>query len=91
MDVAKKLHALGFSVLDIVILTKKLPFLPILEIEIDTFLSKLNVLICLVPYTPKTEALLNYDLFKKLTQPTYLINVSRGSVQVEKDILKSFR
>ena len=47
------------------------------------------MLICTVPHTPKTHALLNYKLFQKLKEPTYLINVSRGSVQVEKDIIKA--
>jgi glyoxylate/hydroxypyruvate reductase A len=40
-----------------------------------------------VPYTPKTHGLLSEKLFNKLDEPTYLINVSRGAVQVEKDIL----
>ena len=89
MNVAKKLHALGFQVMGYSTSHKETPFPSYTGVEMDTFLSQINVLICLVPYTPKTEALLNYDLFKKLTQPTYLINVSRGSVQVEKDIIKA--
>ena len=40
-------------------------------------------------YTPKTHGLLNYQLFEKFKEPTYLINVSRGAVQVEKDIVKA--
>ena len=32
---------------------------------------------------------MNYKLFKKFKSPTYLINVSRGNVQVEKDIIKA--
>lgn len=89
MDVANKLHHLGFSVFGYSTSHKKTPFPSYSGTEIDSFLAQINVLICLVPYTPKTEALLNYDLFKKLSQPTYLINVSRGSVQVENDILKA--
>ena len=89
MDVAKKLHNLGFEVTGYSTSDKETPFPSYSGDEIDTFLSQINVLICLVPYTPKTEALLSYDLFKKLTHPTYLINVSRGSVQIENDILKA--
>ena len=89
MNVAKKLHALGFQVIGYSTSHKETPFPSYTGVEMGTFLSQINVLICLVPYTPKTEALLNYNLFKKLTQPTYLINVSRGSVQVEKDIIKA--
>ena len=89
MDVAKKLHNLGFEVSGYSTSIKETPFPSYTGDEIDIFLSKINVLICLVPYTPKTKSLLCYDLFSKLTQPTYLINVSRGSVQVEKDILRA--
>ena len=89
MDIAKKLHMLGFSVTGYSNSHKDTPFPSYAGDQIDTFLSEVNVLICLVPYTPKTEGLLNYKLFKKFSEPTYLINVSRGSVQVEKDILKA--
>ena len=44
-------------------------------------------MVCTVPSTPQTHALLSKPLFDQLTQPTYLINVARGAVQVEKDIL----
>ena len=87
MDIAKKLHALGFSVSGYSNSHKDTPFPSYAGDQIDTFLSKINLLICLVPYTPKTQGLLNYNLFKKFSEPTYLINVSRGSVHVEKDIL----
>ena len=48
----------------------------------------INILICTVPYTSKTNNLLSSDLFKKLNDDTYLINVSRGKVQNESDIIK---
>ena len=37
----------------------------------------------------KQKCLLSKPLFDQLTQPTYLINVARGAVQVEKDILEA--
>jgi len=89
MDVAKKLHALEFSVLGYSNTPKETPFPSYSGDELDAFLSQINVLICVVPFTPKTKGLLNYGLFKKLAHPTYLINVSRGSIQVEKDILRA--
>jgi glyoxylate/hydroxypyruvate reductase A len=89
MDAAMKLHHLGFSVVGYSNSPKDTPFPSYAGDQIDDFLSQINVLICLVPYTPKTDGLLNLSLFQKLTEPTYLINVSRGSVQVEKDIIKA--
>ena len=32
---------------------------------------------------------MNYTLFQKLKTPTYLINVSRGAVQVENDLVQA--
>jgi glyoxylate/hydroxypyruvate reductase A len=87
MDVANKLYQLGFSVSGYSNTPKKTLFPSYSGTQLDSFLSNLNVLICLVPFTPKTKGLLNYELFQKFSEPTYLINVSRGSVQVEKDIL----
>lgn len=89
MDAALKLKYLGFKVSGFSNSPKKTSFPSYSGDELEEFLSKINVLVCLVPYTPKTHALLNYNLFKKLKEPTYLINVSRGSVQVENEILKA--
>ena len=55
--------------------------------ELEKFLSSINVLVCTVPYTSKTHNLLSSELFDKLNDNTYLINVSRGKVQNEKDII----
>lgn len=87
MDVAKKMHYLGFSVFGYSASKKETAFPSYHGDGMDVFLSKINVLVCTVPYTKKTHALLNANLFQKLKNPTYLINVSRGKVQVEKDIL----
>ena len=50
-------------------------------------MKNINVLVCTVPYTSKTRNLLSKKLFKILNKDTYLINVSRGKVQNEKDII----
>ena len=89
MDAAKKIHHMGFPVFGYSNSQKKADFKTYYGDEFDEFLEQINVLICTVPYTPKTHALLNYKLFKKFKSPTYLINVSRGNVQVEKDIIKA--
>ena len=57
--------------------------------EISIFLKKINTLVCTVPYTPKTHNLLSEKLFKQLQNPTYLINVARGKVQNEVDIINA--
>ena len=89
MDIALKLHHLGFAVSGYSIRPKDTPFPSYAGADLDAFLATLNVLICLVPYTPQPKGLLNYALFQKFKEPTYLINVSRGLVQVEKDLLRA--
>ena len=59
------------------------------EGELAAFTAACNVLICTVPLTPKTRGLLSMPLFKQLKSPTYLINVARGAVQVEDDLLEA--
>jgi glyoxylate/hydroxypyruvate reductase A len=57
--------------------------------ELKEFLSKVNVLVCLLPLTEQTEDFLNYEFFRKCNKGTYLINVARGKHLVEADLLKA--
>lgn len=57
------------------------------ENELDTFLNETNILVCLLPFTDKTQGILNLELFKKLRNPAYLINVGRGQHLIEEDLI----
>lgn len=59
------------------------------ESELDEFLSFTNILVCLLPLTQETSGILELELFKKLKQPSYLINVARGEHLVEEDLIYS--
>lgn len=87
MDAALKLHHLGFAVSGYSTSPKKTPFTSYYGEALPAFLGSLNVLICVLPLTPKTKGFLNQSLFDQLKQPTFLINVSRGNVQLEQDII----
>lgn len=87
MDAALKLHHLGFAVSGYSTSPKKTPFTSYYGGALPAFLGSLNVLICVLPLTPKTKGFLNQSLFDQLKQPTFLINVSRGNVQLEQDII----
>jgi len=88
-DAGDKLKYLGFDVIGYSLNKKQIDTTKIYYgDQIDEFLNKINILICTVPYTSKTNNLLSSDLFKKLNDDTYLINVSRGKVQNESDIIK---
>ena len=54
---------------------------------LDDFLSRANILICLLPLTPATEGILNGSLFEKLPAGAYVINVARGAHLIEEDLL----
>ena len=89
-DAALKLHQLGFKVIGYSPTPKDIDGITTFaKDELAPFLAQCNVLVCTVPSTPETKGLLSKPLFDQLTQPTYLINVARGAVQVEKDILEA--
>lgn len=61
--------------------------------ELDAFLARTDILICLLPLTNETREILNADLFAKLPQDgvtggPFVINGGRGGHQNEADLLK---
>lgn len=64
--------------------------------QLDAFLARTDILVCLLPLTPQTQGILNADLFGKLardgiTGGPYVINGGRGGHQVEADLLKALQ
>lgn len=55
--------------------------------EFEPFLNNTQILICMLPLTSETEGILNLDLFKKLKQPGWIINVGRGEHLVDEDLI----
>jgi glyoxylate/hydroxypyruvate reductase A len=60
--------------------------------QLDAFLRRADILVCLLPLTPDTRGILNRDLFTKLNRSSpigapVLINAGRGGLQNEADIL----
>jgi glyoxylate/hydroxypyruvate reductase A len=58
------------------------------------FLAQTDILLCVLPLTPDTRGLLNYQLFQNLARDgalggPALINAGRGGLQVEADILRA--
>lgn len=56
--------------------------------DLTEFLSKAEILVCLLPLTRETENILNRELFEKLPKGAYIINVARGEHLVEQDLLE---
>jgi glyoxylate/hydroxypyruvate reductase len=62
------------------------------DAQLDAFLARTEILVCLLPLTAQTEALLGLPLFRKLKRDgsaggAYLVNAARGKVQIDADIL----
>lgn len=55
--------------------------------ELDSFLAKSDILICLLPLTPQTENILNKQTLSKLPQNAFVINVARGRHLVDEDLI----
>lgn len=55
--------------------------------ELDGFLAGAQVLVCLLPLTPETQGLLDARTLSRLPRGACLINVSRGALVVEPDLL----
>ncbi len=56
--------------------------------ELPEFLKSSRVLVNLLPLTPDTENLLNFELLSQLQPDAYLINVARGAHLVDADLLR---
>ena len=60
--------------------------------QLESFLQRTDILVCLLPLTPDTRHILNRGLFSKLNRASplgapVLINAGRGGLQNETDIL----
>lgn len=59
--------------------------------ELDAFLSGCRVLVCMLPLTAETSNLLERSTLEKLPRGAYLINVARGGLVNEPDLLALIR
>jgi glyoxylate/hydroxypyruvate reductase len=96
IDAARKLAMLGFDVAGWSRTRKSVDGVESFAgvLEMDAFLARTDILICLLPATAETDGILNRALFRKLAKDgplgaPVLINAGRGRQQVEDDILAS--
>ncbi|WP_292040772.1 2-hydroxyacid dehydrogenase [Massilia sp. UBA6681] len=61
------------------------------EEGLEPFLRGTKVLVCMLPLTPETANLLDRHNLGKLQQGAYLINVSRGAILAEPDLMTLIR
>jgi glyoxylate/hydroxypyruvate reductase A len=93
-EAASALARLGFRVAGWARTKKSIPGIEPFhgKAELDDFLARTEILVCLLPQTPQTEGLLDLALFRKLKRDgpaggAFLINAARGGLQVDADII----
>ncbi|MDO6815110.1 2-hydroxyacid dehydrogenase [Cobetia amphilecti] len=57
------------------------------DARLDEFLQRTDILINVLPLTPATQGLLNAECFAQLPQGACVINISRGPILVEDDLV----
>ena len=57
------------------------------EAELDEFLARTDILVCLLPLTPETRGILDRRLFDALPRGASLVNAGRGGHLVQPDLL----
>ncbi|MFF7399141.1 2-hydroxyacid dehydrogenase [Achromobacter sp. NPDC008082] len=87
--VADVVAALGFKVIGWTRSDSRDSRVPVFvgEQAMDAFLAQSDFLVCLLPGTPQTAGLLNRTQLAKLPKGSFVINVARGGILVEDDLL----
>ncbi|HEV2561427.1 MAG TPA: glyoxylate/hydroxypyruvate reductase A [Rhizomicrobium sp.] len=57
------------------------------DTELNAFLGRSDILICLLPLTPQTRGILNAKTFAALPRGAFVMNVARGGHLVEADLI----
>ncbi|OUR75255.1 glyoxylate/hydroxypyruvate reductase A [Alphaproteobacteria bacterium 46_93_T64] len=55
--------------------------------QLNDFLARTEILVCLLPLTPQTNSIMNADLFTKLPEGAAIINPGRGPHLVDDDLI----
>jgi glyoxylate/hydroxypyruvate reductase A len=95
-DAAKALRHLGFRVSGWSRSHKEIDGIECFhgKAQLEPFLQRTDILVCLLPLTPDTRHILNRALFAKLNRNSpmgapVVINAGRGGLQAESDLLQS--
>ncbi|HEX4298585.1 MAG TPA: glyoxylate/hydroxypyruvate reductase A [Devosia sp.] len=93
-DAARKLRSLGFAVNGWSRSPHQIEGVTSFAADdLDGFLAATDILVCLLPLTPQTTGILNYELFRKLGRQLdggpVIVNAARGGHQNEADVVRA--
>lgn len=84
------LHQNGFQVMGWSRSKKQIDYIETYEASaLNQFLSKTDILVCLLPITKATIGLVNRKMFNQLPKNSSFINVARGELVEDADLLKA--
>jgi glyoxylate/hydroxypyruvate reductase len=88
-DAASKLALLGFSVAGWSRSAKRMPRIRSFfgRGQLEAFLTRSEILACVLPLTPETEGILSKNTFAALPRGAYVISAGRGGHVIEADLL----
>lgn len=91
-EVAKKFSAFTNKIMGFDIYDSRCSEYDVFNVDkLDDMLKDIDVLIFTVPITDKTKGYFNYSRMSKMPQNSIIVNISRGGVVVEKDVVKAIR
>lgn len=91
MQLASDLLSLNFQVVGWASSEKDITEVPVYvgESQKNDFLSRADILVCLLPLTEETRGILNKQVFMALPTGAYVINVARGGHLVDTDLIEA--
>lgn len=90
-EIAKRLNSFGTNIIAVDITEKKSEFISEMYLikDIDKAIEKSDVVILALPLTPETQGLINSDIIEKMKIDSIIVNVSRGKIIKEEDLINA--
>ncbi len=90
-ELAPKCKALGLRVIGISTTVRAIPGFDEVHTRQDALgpIAQADYLVLLTPYTPETHGIINEETFSVMKKTSYLINLARGGVVNEADLIKA--
>ena len=90
-ELAPKCKALGMRVIGISTTVREIDGFDEVHARQDALgpISQADYLVLLTPYTPETHSIINEETFSVMKRSSYLINLARGGVVHEGDLIKA--
>lgn len=90
-ELAPKCKALGMRVIGISTTVREIDGFDEVHVRQDALgpIAQADYLVLLTPYTPETHGIINEETFSVMKRSSYLINLARGGVVHEGDLIKA--